>query len=518
MTFLLFLVSGLIHGVDAPVNNSHACGSIAIEVVLSLLGVEGELSERISECPASPLTFKDLLAQVEHYDCVAVGISSPDEPPPFRAGTAGGVISLVLPTGDKHYVAVLESRGSQMQILDFPEPPVWVMAASLKERFGWDGSILLVARNAADINRIVSLRGWSYVWHAGLALAAILFSTGLFRRSPRATQYIDGCGEREKQEWRRGFSLLELLVVLGIVGVLVSLLGPAVQSGREAARSIDCSSRLRQIGIGLHDYAGAHSGTLPPASMYMTVVPEGTVYATNMSMQAQLLPFLGQLSVWENIDRSEDGLGAGREPVTSSRNASLLSLSIPLFACPSDRVRSGGNSYRACHGTSPDYHVRLDKGARGGIARWRGGVRLSEVTDGLSSTAFFSERVVGDFDTASFTPWRDRAIVWSPIAPAGPDEGLSICSRIPANHREHYSSDGSTWLLTDWSQTLYSHVLPPNSAIPDCLHVVAARSQHPGGVHVLYGDGSVSMVTQEVSLDVWRAWASVDGGEAIDHD
>ena len=517
MPLILFFISALTHLTDDSASYPHACGVIAVQVVLSTLGVEAALSGGIDEYLARPLTLKDLRDQVVSHGCVAIGISSRDRIPRFGSGTTGGVISLVLPTGEKHFVAVLESRGTQMRILDFPNPPAWVMGATLRERFGWDGSILLIAKSAADLDRVIDLGIWSLVWHAGLVMAAILFVVGMLRHSPIAFPPANTHSTRTKHGSRAGFSLLELLVVVGIIGTLLSLLGPGVQSAREAARSIECRSRLRQLGIGLHNYAHVHSDSLPPASLYFTALPAGTVYPRNLSMQAQLLPYLEQVSVWDTIDLAEDGIGATQEPVLSARNASLLSLPLDLFCCPSDRVRAGGNSYRACRGSSPDAHTAPAKGSLLGIARWSG-VRLSQITDGLSRTAAFSERVVGDFDRARFSPWRDRAMVAALHFPVSPDDGLDVCSRTPAVPREHFSSDGSTWLLTDWSQTLYNHAMPPNSSVPDCLHVVTARSQHPGGVHVLACDGSVRIVGDDVSKDVWRALASADGGESADHD
>ncbi|MDX1966924.1 MAG: DUF1559 domain-containing protein [Planctomycetaceae bacterium] len=296
------------------------------------------------------------------------------------------------------------------------------------------------------------------------------------------------------------------------------MLAPAIQRTRERARAVDCRSRLKQLGIALHNYSALYSESLPPSFQRTTIYPSGQVSLRNLSAQAQLLPFIDLADVWNKIDFAEEGEGAANEPASSVRNASLMSHSVRLFCCPSDSVRAGGISYRACLGSSPGYHENPAIGAFRGVARTFG-VRQAQVTDGLSSTAFFSERVVGDFSMERYSPWRDRAR-WDAPASSGlsPDDTLASCATTPVTPLEHYSSDGSTWLLTHVSQTLYNHVLPPNSRIPDCEAnglAVSARSQHPGCVHVLFCDGSTRSVADQIDLGVWRASASINGAELL---
>ena len=98
----------------------------------------------------------------------------------------------------------------------------------------------------------------------------------------------------EKIANRRGFTLIELLVVIAIIAVLIALLLPAVQSAREAARRIQCTNNLKQIGLGLHNYVSSTGGfplgcTIPFATGY----PQGSDVG-GWSVQGLLLPFVEQ--------------------------------------------------------------------------------------------------------------------------------------------------------------------------------------------------------------------------------
>jgi prepilin-type processing-associated H-X9-DG protein len=142
------------------------------------------------------------------------------------------------------------------------------------------------------------------------------------------------------------------------------------------------------------------------------------------------------------------------------------------------------------------------------------------VHDGQSNTAFYSERLVGDGNSGRYTPWRDIA-VYGDLHFYYPDDALQACAAL-TTVRMHYSYSGHTWLIGTYSQTGYNHILPPNAAIPDCVdHWVGtlgqgaytARSLHPGGVNVAFGDGAVKFVSETIDLKVWRAAGSCAGSE-----
>src|SRR3954465_2845855 len=141
---------------------------------------------------------------------------------------------------------------------------------------------------------------------------------------------------------RRGFTLIELLVVIAIIGVLVALLLPAVQAAREAARRIQCSNNLKQIGIALHNYHAA-VGSFPVGFLY----PTGAVPATTSPLQyrwsalAQLTPFLEQANLANALNFN---FPLAHKPAGSlslfwpfyPQNSTAMATKVSGFLCPSD--------------------------------------------------------------------------------------------------------------------------------------------------------------------------------------
>ena len=99
-----------------------------------------------------------------------------------------------------------------------------------------------------------------------------------------------------KAGWRQGFTLVELLVVIAIIGILIALLLPAVQAAREAARRMQCTNNLKQIGIGLHNYHTANKAF--PAGMIIM----DRSYPWGWSWSAAILPYLEQAQLEKQID------------------------------------------------------------------------------------------------------------------------------------------------------------------------------------------------------------------------
>jgi hypothetical protein len=142
-------------------------------------------------------------------------------------------------------------------------------------------------------------------------------------------------------------------------------------------------------------------------------------------------------------------------------------------------------------------------------------IALTDITDGTSATAAFSERPLGNGNTGS----SDLTTIML-MLPAGDDTTAGACS-YPGNG-SIYAERGEKWIVGNYGNTIYNHSLPPNSASPDCTNTqqqkarLAARSAHPGGVQVLACDGAVHFVTNSIDPIIWQALATRAGSEVAD--
>ena len=215
----------------------------------------------------------------------------------------------------------------------------------------------------------------------------------------------------------RGFTLIELLVVIAIIAVLISLLLPAVQSAREAARRIQCVNNLKQIGLGLHNYHESR-GSLPGADMVFNV--------TELSALTQILPMLEQTSVYNSINFSFS--------YQDLPNTTAMYTVVSSFVCPSDKsdplpALGGQTNYMADMGSGIVWQAPIGPNmgmpAPNGVFHGDSATTFAAITDGLSNTAFFSERVMADGNNAIVSPKSD--VFFAPGAPATVDDAYQQC-------------------------------------------------------------------------------------------
>jgi prepilin-type N-terminal cleavage/methylation domain-containing protein/prepilin-type processing-associated H-X9-DG protein len=344
------------------------------------------------------------------------------------------------------------------------------------------------------------------------------------------------------RERRPGFTLIELLVVIAIIAVLIALLLPAVQSAREAARRGQCLNNLKQIGIAIHNYEGAFKVyPFGKGASYGTIIPGTPVYA-RWSANAMLLMFIEQGNLFNSINFNlppETPGMAGAVPFMPAyqnpnrENATASRTQVATFLCPSDEPPigewPGGNNY-----LGNQYSFACDIGEKNpstvapnevprGIFYFLSAVKVADVTDGLSNTAFYSEKLKGQ---GVPNPRTDMFVTTNQ---SSLDDTYNTCKNInPLTTPQLTSRQGMSWVMGEMCCTTYNHVMTPNStscaglgfpgSMANMSMAVPPTSRHPGGVNILMGDSSVRFVKDSISLPTWRGIGSRNGGETISAD
>jgi prepilin-type processing-associated H-X9-DG protein/prepilin-type N-terminal cleavage/methylation domain-containing protein len=287
---------------------------------------------------------------------------------------------------------------------------------------------------------------------------------------------------------RRAFSLVELLVVIGIVSILLGLLLSAVQKTRASVQKTQCADRLRQTGLALHHYHDTQKA-LPPG---MSLKAEGGAYPF-LSWNARILPYLEQDGLWrETVAAFAVDRNFAHDPPHSNLNRMLLA-----FICPADpRVQNvtycetrnlwvAFTSYLGVEGTDLKKHD--------GILFVDSGIRLVEITDGTSNTLMVGER----------PPSTDNRFGWWY---AGIGQLNTGSGDMVLGVRE--------FLATDEPCARGPNHFQPGSDrnICDFLHF---WSYHSGGANFVFADGSVRFLSYSAD-SIMPALATRAGGEVVD--
>lgn len=306
---------------------------------------------------------------------------------------------------------------------------------------------------------------------------------------------------------RRGFTLVELLVVIAIIGVLVALLLPAIQAAREAARRMSCSNNLKQIMLGVHNYSAARK-MFPSAAERNT-----TADSHSIGLHVAIMPYLEQTAITNAIGKNKN---------VSNIDSVLRNTNIPMFWCPSrpqedpdeyvTEVGYYASTYYGNMGAGfPDSRWLLEAAHCGNVAM--DGVFIpyisidpKDVTDGLSNTFALGERTyqIRSFFSGAWFLGNANFVVGKANDPS------KVCVD---------SSKSMRWGIgTPESLGYYvsSNLVPPGANKNILFNDLFWGSEHPGGCHFAYADGSVHFVSDSTSLSLLRNMATRNGAETGD--
>lgn len=303
---------------------------------------------------------------------------------------------------------------------------------------------------------------------------------------------------------RRGaFTLLELVVVLAIIGVLVSLLLPAVVKVREAVSRASCTNNLKQLALAVQTYHDTHGSI--PCGQFLGPYGAGR-NSRAWSWLARLLPYIEQ----QNLSQS------GGIPVKTLAASGVLSDHVSLLFCPSDNARSLGVTKRAGNLEGVPVGLANYKGVSG--ANWgmdfQGNkwVRLKTDWTNRGTNGSYDGLANGDgmmFRSDWVYPLRFRDLT------DGSSNTFMIGEDVPALNY---------WCTWPYSNNTYGTCAIPPNVRPlgggrygpnDWQNTWSFRSRHPGGLNFALADGSVHFIPNAIDLVVYRALATVSGGEAI---
>ena len=325
------------------------------------------------------------------------------------------------------------------------------------------------------------------------------------------------------------FTLVELLVVIAIIGILVALLLPAIQAAREAARRTECTNKMKQLGVALHNYHDTHK-VFPPAGVNYGWADNATNAINgpilNTSGWVMTLPFLEQQQLYDQYDFKYAACNYIRNPPTntvtgatavatpSTTNSDVVCTILKPFLCPSDGYNptmsdeAGGspryyNPFDRDQGAKSSYDFSVYRGDRSYHNDWltqgiatkyifgeNSDTGIHNITDGTSNTVAICEQTHNVIDGAPVA-WGYRGWV---------QFGLDL---------NYYGINRFDVFLGTWYTGNRDRI------IGRLAEFGTTGSLHPGGINVTLGDCSVRFLSENTDLTVLFQISTMSGAEAI---
>jgi prepilin-type N-terminal cleavage/methylation domain-containing protein/prepilin-type processing-associated H-X9-DG protein len=315
-----------------------------------------------------------------------------------------------------------------------------------------------------------------------------------------------------RRKLAHGFTLVELLILIAIIGILVALLLPAVQAAREAARRTSCTNNLKQIGLGLQLYHDSLK-SLPAGSYASGACCSAPFYTT---WTIAMLPFVEQQALFDSYNQTL--------PNHAPANQAVVTTPLEVYICPSDHATNMPEFPESGPGTL----IRYARGSYRAVS----GATLAQNGDQFfdnPNVAFASSGAKGEWAGAMHVvrpPLAGDAfgLSWNRLSSL--IDGTSSTMLVSEYHTKTHDRRRTFWAYSYTSYNQSSVQLEKRTFVPDydkCVAMGTAdackrafASMHPGGVNALFADGSSHFVaTQTMDTNIWWALGTVAGGEII---